>query len=218
MSKVESAESIDIFSEAFVGDKEFFPEFSLFDEERHGALSQRKPSRKSSPVKPSGLKAYAGGVEEEEKEADIVNLYFKEMGKHNLIGREEERETYCRIGLRTSALLRIIFQVPMVQKEVFRLANEILTGESDIQKHIQLTGQEDTADLEDVKRHFFITIRDARQIKKKYGHRSQALIRKKVVDHLSRLNWHRREIDKFIQIVLAAHQEFVQWVSKGKKA
>ena len=218
MSKAESAERIDIFSEAFVGDKEFVPEFSLLDEGRHGALSQRNPSRKNtSAVKPKGLKAYAGGVEEEEKEADIVNLYFKEMGKHNLIGREEERETYRRIALRTSALLRIIFQVPMVQKEVFRLANEILTGESDIQKHIHLTGQEDTADLEDVKRHFFITIRDARQIKKKYRHRSQALIRKKVVDHLSRLNWHRREIDKFIQIVLAAHQEFVQWVSKGKK-
>jgi len=217
MSKVESAESIDIFAESFVGDKGFVPEFSLLDEGRHGAFSQRNRSQEnSSAVKNKEKKAYPGKVEEEEKEADIVTLYFKEMGKHNLIGREEERETYRRIALRTSALLRIIHQVPMVQKEIFRLAKAILTGESAIQKHIHLAGKEDPADLQDIKRHFFITIRDSRQAKKKYRHRSQSFIRKKIADHLSRLNWHRREIDRFIQIVLKANQEIMLRASKTK--
>ena len=218
MSKVESAEIFDVFAEALAEEKGFVPGFSLLDEESNGAFSPKKHSRAKSPAaKPKGRKADTNGVEEEEKEADIVNLYFREMGKHSLIGREEERGTYRRIGLRTSAMLRIIFQVPMVQKEIFRLANEIFTGESDIQKHIHLTGNEDTTELEDIKRHFFITIRDARQIKKKCRGRSQAIIRKKVVDYLLGLNWHRREISRFIQIVLAAHQEMVQRASKGQK-
>jgi len=217
MSKIETAENFVFFSEDLEEDKGLLTDFALFDEDKDGAFFERnRSSGSSSVVKHKGLAAYPDEGEEEEKETDIVNLYFKEMGRHNLIGQEKERETYRRIALRTSALLRIIFQLPAVQKEVFRLANEVLTGESDIQKHIHLTGEEDSGDLENITRHFFVTVRDARQVLKKHRHYSQAFIQKKVSDHFSRLKWHRREINRFIQIVLVAHQEIVHGVSKGQ--
>jgi RNA polymerase sigma factor (sigma-70 family) len=216
MTKAEGAESLDMFAESFAEDKGFLPEIPLLDEDRHEAFPQRNFCRDgSSAVKPKGRTAHVAAIEEE-KEADIVNLYFREMGKHSLIGREKERETYRRIALRTSAMLRIIFQLPMVQKEIFRLANAIFTGESDIQKHIHLTGGEDPAELEDLKRHFFITIRDSRQVRKKYRHNSQTFIKKKIVDHLLQLKWHRREINRFVQIVLTAYQDMMHGASKAK--
>ena len=199
------------------GDQEKSPPyFSLGDEEKIQELFPGNLFRENISSAKDELSGKPAFFEEEEKkrETDIASLYFREMGRHNLINPEKERESYRMISLRKSALLRIIFQIPLVQRKVFRLEKEVLSGKSDIRKLIQLTKEEHNSGLEEIKKHFLATIRNARQVKKKYRHRSPAFIRKKVADHLSNLNWHRDELNSLIEYTLKAHRQIVEWGEK----
>ena len=145
--------------------------------------------------------------ETDEKGPNIASLYFKDMGKHSLIDRRKEREIYRMISLRKSALARILFNIPLVQNEVFQLEREVATGKTAIGGILQLPREENDADLKKIKKHFLTTIRKAREVKKRNTRGSE----KKIARHFSSLNWNdlvlNKLIDKVVNILETVKQE-----------
>ena len=86
--------------------------------------------------------------------ADIAKIYFKDMGRHNLLKKSKEREIYRKIALRKAALNRVVFQVPLVQNEVFRIAREVQSEKLDIRRVIYGTRGESEDVLKKIKRNF----------------------------------------------------------------
>jgi len=53
------------------------------------------------------------------------NLYFEDISRHALFSRDEERNAFRRLERQKSALVRLLLRIPAVQKEAFRLEQEV---------------------------------------------------------------------------------------------
>lgn len=182
---------------------------SFLPEEEAAHLSS-KPSENNEDDEKEGT---------EEKVPNIASLYFKDMGKHSLIDRKNERHLYRMLSLRKSALARILFTIPVIQNEVFQLRKELSTGATTISDFLHLPRAENDSDLEKIKKHFLATIRNACALQKRKTRFSEDLKRKKVARYLSSLNWNDFAINKFIDNVINAQEKMLQEEKscRGKK-
>jgi len=143
----------------------------------------------------------------DEKVPNIASLYFKDMGKHSLIDRKQERHLYRMLSLRKSALARILFTIPLIQNEVFQLRKEVSKGTGTISDLLQLPREENDSDLEKIKKHFLVMIRNARALQKRKTRFSEDLKRQKVARYLASLHWSDSAINKFIDKVISAQEK-----------
>jgi len=146
--------------------------------------------------------------------ADIGKIYFKDMGRRNLISKDREREMYRKITLRKAAINRIIFQVPMIQDEVFRLERDVIAGKLDIRRILYGTRGETEAELKKVKKEFLSAIKKARKVKEDDSFLSSALLRRQTAFYLAGLKWDAREISRFIDLIQRAHQKLLRFDNK----
>lgn len=145
-------------------------------------------------------------ADELEPETNIAALYFREMGKHRLMDRDRERASYRNIARRKRAVQRIIFQVPSIRDEVFRLAEAVQTGEGDIRTLLQVS-KEDPLDLENARTRFLSAVRKAREVQRRLAHKSRVILSRQVASLLATLNWEPTEIQRLAENILSAHQK-----------
>lgn len=209
MLKINEIENGYSFTEATEESAKLESPLSIMEEEKEFLFSHKEAFGESIPLsekedheEPLDL------LEKEEREAetDIVNLYFKNMGKYSLMNRERERALYKRISQRKAALARILFQIPIVQEEVLRLEKEIVTGKSHILKFIHISREQNDSDVEQIKHHFLAIIRKVRELKNKQNY-GEAGTRKKIADYLSRVKWSTDEIKRLTEIVQRANEK-----------
>lgn len=150
----------------------------------------------------------------QESRADIAKIYFKDMGRHNLISKDKERDMYRKISVRKAALNRIIFQIPLIQHEVFRLEREVITGRLDIRKLLYGTRGETEAELKRIRREFLSTVKKARKAKEDASLGSPTLLRRQVAYYLADLKWDTREINRFIELIQRSYQKIVRFDNK----
>ena len=156
----------------------------------------------------------AAPSKKQETKADIAKIYFKDMGRHSLIKKEKEREIYRKISLRKAALNRIIFQVPLVQNEVFRIEREVQAGKIDIRKVIFGTRGETEDELKRIKRNFLSSIRKARKVKDDPDLMAPMLVRKQIAYHMAGVRWDTRRINRFIDLIQKTHRKLLQHENK----
>ena len=150
----------------------------------------------------------------QETKADIAKIYFKDMGRHSLIKKDKEREIYRKISLRKDALNRMIFQVPLVQNEVFRIDREVQAGKIDIRKVIYGTRGESEEELKRIKKNFLSTIRKARKIKDDPDLLAPMLLRKQISYFMAGVRWDTRRLTRFIELIQKAHRQLLQHENK----
>jgi len=189
--------------------------FFLFDDERGKGFSKKNPLKENS-FQFSGEESESPPAlieqnrKELEKETNIATMYFRDMGKHNLIDSKKEKEIYRKISLRKTALVRIIFQIPIVQKEIFRLEKEIPDERFDIRKLLAISREKDISELKKVKNLLLATIRKARLVNKKHTLHSNAFKRSEIADLFSRFVWNNKEIYRLVEIVQNAYRKINQ--------
>ena len=185
-------------------------------------LSGRRPVRnKIYPVREDDHTDDDGDEEKsathakkQETKADIAKIYFKDMGRHSLIKKDKEREIYRKISLRKAALNRIIFQVPLVQNEVFRLERDVHGGKVDIRKVIYGTRGEPEEELKRIKRTFLSTVRKARKVKDDPDLLAPMLVRKQISYFMAGIKWDTKRITHFIELIQGVHRQLLQHENK----
>jgi len=230
-NKIEEIEGVEQGFDERSGEQDSIThQFSSFDLEGFGDFdAQNSLQQKGSFLPEEGAEQLSSkpspNNEDDEKEGtegkvlNIASLYFKDMGKHSLIDRKRERHLYRMLSLRKSALARILFTIPLIQNEIFQLRKEVSSGATALGDLLQLPREENDSDLEKIKKHFLVTIRNARALQERKTRFSEDLKRKKVARYLAGLSWSDSAINKFIDNVVNAQEKMLQEEKscRGKK-
>lgn len=144
----------------------------------------------------------------EEKTLNIITRYFKEMGRHHLLDGEKERNIYRMIALRRTALARILFSIPLIQKEIVEWGKKVARGEATVTEILQIPREENSSDLEKIRKHFLATIRNIINLQEKADKVNLAKENaQKIVYLLSRLNWSELALNQLCQKLITTQEK-----------
>ncbi|MCX8011857.1 MAG: sigma-70 family RNA polymerase sigma factor, partial [Desulfobacterota bacterium] len=226
-NKTYETENSEISLDEISDEQELTSSFSLFAQENSWDLSQQN-SFSFSPDNPSLTILEEENLAEffeeneneeieeevkvnEEKSLNIITRYFKEMGRHHLLNGEKERNIYRIIALRRLALARILFSIPLIQKEIIQWGKKMERGETSVAGIFQIPREENSSDLEKIRKHFLATIRNIKDLQKKSDKLNSAVENsQKIVCHLSRLNWSELALDRLFQKLITTYEKISQ--------
>ncbi|MBN2466529.1 MAG: sigma-70 family RNA polymerase sigma factor [Deltaproteobacteria bacterium] len=160
------------------------------------------------------LDEYSDNSQQRIEDNDLVNVYFKDMGRHNLIDRKKEQEIYRNISLRKAEVVRILLTIPLVHDEVFRLSKEIRSGKTDIRSVIHFSRQEDESHIEKMRGEFLAMVAKVLKEKESRVLSPRQLERDKIAGYLEPLSWNDDETKRIINLL----KEMERIIRKEKDA
>lgn len=212
LKKIEEDPNTRFFDDAEENENPGAP-FSLFADENPDQFSLNNSFLGSIPLAENDEDEEAVDLPESaERGSDIgiVTLYFKDMGRHRLLNREKEQELYRRISHRKAALTSVIFQLPLVHEELFRIEREVAAGKFDIGKFIHIPKDENAANIKKIKRQFSSVIRRVEEAKNDKMPRLRPATKKKLAEQLMRLKWSNGAINLLVELVQQANAKIVE--------
>jgi len=104
------------------------------------------------------------GPEEDDKTSDPVRMYLREMGSVPLLTREGEIELARRIERGQNKVRKALSRCPLVIREIFRLAEQIASGELPIRDVLAIPDLANEQTLEKHKQEFLQAVEEIRPL------------------------------------------------------
>ncbi|HNR12372.1 MAG TPA: sigma-70 family RNA polymerase sigma factor [Thermodesulfobacteriota bacterium] len=134
---------------------------------------------------------------------ELATPYFKDVGKYRVFDRETEREAFKLLERKKSALLRLLFGIPLVQEEVLRLEREVVSRTMSV---FDIVEAHNTDLEEELERDFLAQIREAREIREKNRSQHDGRKQRKMVGMFMQVHWNENMVNEFIHLVAEACQ------------
>jgi len=135
---------------------------------------------------------------------EIKQKYFKEVGKYSIFSQKEERAAFRRLARRKRGRMQLLFRIPMVQEEAFRMEREVAEGNRHVSSIAEMSyGEGGTV----IDKDYLANVRKAQKIAKGKSRKKPVLFEKEISALLSSVPWNDNTMRHFSRLVEEAWKQ-----------